>query len=229
MGRGGEVGVGARRPSRKVNTKTTETGIIVGCWNKSRAPFESLQNKIGEIEILLSEHSLDILGICEANFGVEDREEDVAIPGYDMVWEPGREHDRRKNARVVAYIKSGIQVTLRNDLMEADLIPTVWLAVGPKGTKQALTCFMYREWKKWKILGEGGPDEGSSPGAPALRWREWLVKREPVFNSRREVWLLGDINLDISKQPAFGTRRLLEVVKTYLTDKGWSQLIKGPT
>ena len=184
---------------------------------------------MGEIEILLSEHSLDILGICEANFRSEDKKEDVAIKGYDMVWEPGREHERRKNARVVVYIRSGIQTTLRRDLMEADLIPTVWLAVGPKGTKQALTCFMYREWKKWKTVGEGGPDEGSSPAAQAMRWREWLVKREPVFNSRKEVWLLGDINLDISKQPAFGTKRLLEDVKTYLSDKGWTQLIKGPT
>ena len=104
----------------------------------------------------------------------------MAIPGYELVWEPGREHDRRKNARVVVYVKSGIQVTLRTDLMEADLIPTVWLAVGPKGTKQALACFMYREWKKWKIVGEGGPDEGPSPTAQALRWREWLIKREPV-------------------------------------------------
>ena len=43
------------------------------------------------------------------------------------------------------------------------------------------------------------------------------------------MWLLGDINLDISKQPAFGTKKLLEDVKTFLTDKGWNQLIKGPT
>ena len=146
-----------------------------------------------------------------------------------MMWEPGREHPRRKNARVVVYVRSGIKVTLRTDLMEADLIPTVWLAVGPKGTKQSLACFMYREWKKWKITGEGEPDEGSSPGAQTLRWREWLMKREPVFNTGREVWLLGDINLDITKQPAFGTKRLLEDVKTFLTDKGWTQLIKGPT
>ena len=212
-----------------MNCKAKATGINVGCWNKSRAPFESLESKVGEIEIMLIENSLDILGICEANFKAEDTEESVAIPGYDLVWEPGREHDRRKNARVVVYVKSGIHVTLRTDLMEADLIPTVWLAVGPKGTKQALACFMYQEWKKWKIVGEGGPDEGPSPTAQALRWREWLIKREPVFNSTREVWLLGDINLDISKQPAFGTRRLLEDVQTYLTDKGWSQLIKGPT
>ena len=209
--------------------KNEATGLNIGCWNKSRAPFEALKTKIGEIEILLGEHSLDILGICEANFRSEDKEEDVAIRGYEMVWEPGREHERRKNARVVVYIRNGIQTTLRTDLMEADLIPTVWLAVGPKGTKQALTCFMYREWKKWKTVGEGGPDEGSSPGAQALRWREWLVKREPVFNSRREVWLLGDINIDISKQPAFGTQRLLDDVKTYLSDKGWIQLIKEPT
>ena len=166
-------------------------GLTVGCWNKSRAPFEKLSSKIGEIEILLIEHSLDILGICEANFGQEDHLEDVLIPGYSMLWEPGREHPRRKNARVVVYVRSGIKVTQRTDLMEADLIPTVWLAVGPKGTKQALACFMYREWKKWRIVGEGAPDEGSSPGAQALRWREWLMKREPVFNNNKEVWLLA--------------------------------------
>ena len=153
----------------------------------------------------------------------------MSIPGYTIMWEPGREHQRRKNARVVVLIKSGIKVTLRTDLMEADLIPTVWLAVGPKGTKQTLACFMYREWKKWKIAGEGAPDEGSSPGAQALRWREWLEKREPIFNTGREVWLLGDINLDITKQPSFGTKKLLEDVATFLTEKGWTQLIKGPT
>ena len=68
----------------------------MGCWNKSRAPFETLKSKLGEIEILLHEHSLDILGICEANFRQEDGEEEVSIQGYSMVWEPGREHCRRK-------------------------------------------------------------------------------------------------------------------------------------
>ena len=135
----------------------------------------------------------------------------------------------QKKKRVVVYIRSGVQVTLRTDLMEADLIPTVWLAVGPKGRKQALACFMYREWNKWKVIGEGAPDEGASPGAQALRWREWLVKREPVFNTRNEVWLMGDINLDITKKPAFETKKLLEDVKMYLTDKGWNQIIEGPT
>ena len=200
----------------------------MGCWNKSRAPFEKLQAKLGEIEILLTQHSIDILGICEANFGQEDKEEEVSIPGYSIVWEPGREHHRRKNARVVVYVQSGIQVAVRTDLMEADLIPTVWLAVGPKGTKQVLACFMYREWKKWKVVGEGAPDEGSSPGAQALRWREWLVKREAVFNTKREVWLLGDINLDISKQPAFGTRRLLEDVQTLQIKAGTNLLRVQP-
>ena len=80
------------------------TGLTIGCWNKSRAPFEKLCTKIGEIEILLNKHSLDILGICEANFGQEDEVEDVSIPGYSMMWEPGREHHRRKNARVVVYV-----------------------------------------------------------------------------------------------------------------------------
>ena len=81
---------------------------------------------------------------------------------------------------------------LRRDLMEADLIPTVWLAVGPKGTKQALTCFKYREWKKMETVGEGGPNEGSSPAAQAMRWREWLVKREPgpcLIAGRRSGYL----------------------------------------
>ena len=95
---------------------------------------------------------------------------------------------------------------MRNDLMEADLIPTVWLAVGPKGKRQVLACFMHREWKKWKIVGEGNKDEGSSPGAQALRWSEWLEKKEPIFNTGKEVWLLGDINLDISKKPALEQR-----------------------
>ena len=52
-------------------------GLNMGCWNKSRAPFEALQTKVGEIEILLSEHSLDILRICEANFRSEDKKEDM--------------------------------------------------------------------------------------------------------------------------------------------------------
>ena len=131
VGRRVEIGQGGTKLSGKVNSKIKNTGLNVGCWNKSRAPFESLQSKVGEIEILLFEHSLYFLGICEANFKAEDTEESVTIPGYDLVWDPGREHNTRKNARVVAYIKSGVQATLRTDLMEADLIPTVWLAVGP--------------------------------------------------------------------------------------------------
>ena len=46
--------------NRNINNINQMKGLTVGCWNKSRAPFEKLSSKIGEIEILLIEHSLDI-------------------------------------------------------------------------------------------------------------------------------------------------------------------------
>ena len=61
VGRGVEAVQGRNIPSGKINCKTTATGLNVGCWNKSSAPFESLESKVGEIEILLIENSLDIL------------------------------------------------------------------------------------------------------------------------------------------------------------------------
>ena len=60
-GRGGGVEVGTQE-DRTFNRINQMTGLTIGCWNKSRAPFEKLCTKIGEIEILLNEHSLDILG-----------------------------------------------------------------------------------------------------------------------------------------------------------------------
>ena len=101
--------------------------------------------KRDELEILLHVYSIDILAVTEANFDVTQTEEECKIKGYDMHWEKGREQIRRKNARVVTYVRQGLDVKVENKLMEEDLVPEVWLSVGEPGRKRFLIGAIYRE------------------------------------------------------------------------------------
>ena len=69
----------------------------------------------------------------------------------DLWGGPLAQKDATQGRGGVVYIRSEIQVTLRTDLLEADLIPTGWLTVGRKGTKQALVFIHVLRVKKWKV------------------------------------------------------------------------------
>ena len=106
--------------------------------------------KRDELEMMLHNYNIDILAVTKANFDKTQTEEECNIKGYSMIWEKGREQNRRQNARVVNYVKQTLDVKVERSMMEEDLVPEVWLSVGEKGKKRFLIGAIYREHKPWK-------------------------------------------------------------------------------
>ena len=85
------------------STQPTKLSLEAGIKeNQSLSPFIK---KRDEIQILLETHEIDVLGINEANLGINHHDDEVAIPGYKLFWDLGRSHKRRQNSRVVVYVR----------------------------------------------------------------------------------------------------------------------------
>ena len=94
------------------------------------------------------------------------------IKRNDMYWEKGREQGRRKNTRVVTYVRHGMDVRVGKKIMEEDLISEVWLSVGEPGQKRFMVEALYREHKPWK-QGKVGHKEGKTPAEQTDQRRRW--------------------------------------------------------
>ena len=177
---------------------------------------------------MLNVYDIDILAVTEANFDKTQTEEECMIKGYDMYWEKGREQVRRKNARVVTYVRHGLDVRVEKRIMEEDLIPEVWLSVGEPGQKRFMVGAVYREHKPWKQV-KVGDKEGKTPAEQTDRWRRWLEGKAEILKGDKEVVLLGDFNLHIEHKANYTYRKMSMMLKEEVLDRGWKSLITGPT
>ena len=157
-------------------------------------------------------------------------DDEVAIPGYNLFWDLGRTDKRRQNSRVVVYVREGLTVTPKYKYMEDyDTIPSVWLELGHKGTRKSLACFLYREYKPWKAETQPNGEDGSSIQAQKERWKSWLRSKEHIFMTKQEVWVLGDINLDLTRGEGYRNKAMVDELQNVVMDKGWTRLVTGPT
>ena len=181
--------------------------------------------KRNEIRTLLLEHDIDCLGINEANLKKGADMEAVHIPGYVLKWDEGRENETKEVARVVVYIKEELSFDIVANLMQDDLMPEVWLRLGHRGTRRTLLGFVYREHTPVNT-GE------SSIRQQEARLQRWIEARQAVWRGKEEVFLLGDLNLDMLKSEGvsyYDKGRMLSRLVEELTGKGWVQLIKSST
>ena len=216
-------------PSRRQHNGNAETvPIKLATWNKGRSCFEKLVRKRDELEMMLHVYNIDILAVTEANFDKTQTEEECKIKGYNMHWEKGREHSRRKNARVVVYVRQGLNVKIETKLMEEDLVPEVWLSVGDSGRKRFMIGAIYREHKPWKQEKIGDKD-GKTPAEQTVRWRKWLEGKAGVLKGDKEVVLLGDFNLQIDHKTNYTYKKMSTMLKEEVLDRGWKPMTEGPT
>ena len=178
--------------------------------------------------MMLHVYSIDILAVTEANFDTSQTEDECTIKGFDMHWEKGREHARRKNARVVVYVRQGLDVKIEKKLMEEDLVPEVWLSIGEQGRKRFLVGAIYREHKPWKQV-KVGDREGKTPSEQTERWRKWLEGKAEVLKGEKEVVLLGDFNLEIEPKSNYTYRKMSSMLQEEVIDRGWKTMTTGPT
>ena len=221
-GQGNKAGGGGKRNLALSDKR--KTSLKIASWNKGGAN-QDLYMKRNEIRSLLLEEDIDCLGINEANLKKSADMEAVHIPGYVLKWDEGRENRVKQVARVVVYIKEELCFDIVPNLMQGDLMPEVWLKLGHAGTRRTLVGFVYREHTP---VNTGD----SSIKLQEARLQRWLKARETVWKGKEEVFVLGDINLDLSKSGGSGyydKGRMLKMLVEELSGKGWVQLIKSST
>ena len=209
-----------QRKRRGVKT-TKKTSLKIATWNKGGAR-QDLRMKRNEMQTLLLDEDRDCLGITEANLGVNADMEEVDIPGYVLRWDAGRENKTKKNSRVVVYVKEELNFELVTEYRQDDLMTELWLRLGHKGTRRALVSFIYREHKTWNRQDESVREQGN-------RLQKRLEARERVWMGTYEVFLLGDINLDLLRKDirGYSYARMRKMLVDTLTGQGWVQLIKS--
>ena len=118
---------------------------------------------------------------------------EVEIPGYNLVWDRGREIMTKQNSRVVIYIKEELSYEVVKNNMEGDLMPDIWIKLGHKGTRRTLVGMIYREHTPWKTK------ENSSKNQEE-RLKKWLEARRQVWTGIEEAFVMGDMNIDWLRQ-----------------------------
>ena len=197
--------------------------LKLATWNKGGANQE-LRKKRNEIMLQLLEDDIDCMGVTEANLRTDADMKEVDIPGYVLKWDSGRENKTKKNSRVVVYIKEELSCDVLTNYIKNDLMPEVWLRLGHKNTRRVVIGFVYREHTPW------GTQEGSVR-EQETRLQSWLEARKEIWRGKEEVFLLGDINLDILKKEDRNYRngKMLRALLGELEGHGWVQLVKSYT
>ena len=180
--------MGRRRAGEGEVGNKNKKPLKIAAWNKGGAS-QDLWKKINEIEIMLHENNIDCLGVIEANLQTNAVMEKVAIKGYKIVCDMGRQHHVKKNSRVVAFVKEELSYDLVEKYMGDNLMPEIWIKLGHRGTKRTLVGFIYREHKPWKL------------GDASVKSQESRLKtRREIWQGTTETYMLGDINIDWNKR-----------------------------
>ena len=165
-----------------------QRGFKIGSWNKGGG---FLQNKIHEIENVVSGFHPHILGITEANYFKHHDENMIRIEDYDIITATTLDNPNLAVSRVVVYKHKSIVSKTRYDLMN-DNIRSIWMEVGFPNKKKFLVCNVYREWQ---YLNQA-TDSSRSIQAQLDRWIIFLDQWERALATGKEVHVLGDINLN---------------------------------
>ena len=131
----------------KLDDKRKKT-LKLATWNKGGANQE-LKKKRNEIMLQLLNEDIDCLGVTEANLRAEADIEEVAIPGYVLKWDSGKDNNNKWNSREVVYIKEELSCDVLTNYMKNDLMPEIWLCLGHRNTKRTVVGFVYREHTPW--------------------------------------------------------------------------------
>ena len=164
--------------------------------------------------------NIHCLGITEANLRTGAELEEVNIPGYNLVWDRGRENKVKENSRVVAYIREDLSYEVVKTKMQGDLMPELWIRLGHKGTRKTLVGFIYREHSPWGVQ-QGSVKEQEQ------RWTKWLEACRDTWEGSEEAFVLGDLNLDWKRKddPRYRNKNMVQDLCSKLVEQSWVPLI----
>ena len=139
----GGKGANWRKTKRQINREmhakngNRKGGLRLAHWNMGGS---FLPNKMRELEREIQMRQPSIIGISEANLRDDIEMNEVNIDGYDMYTSMVPKEGKMK--RLVTYVREGLDVKLREDLMDSNFC-SIWLEVNLKQggkKKRILIC-----------------------------------------------------------------------------------------
>lgn len=153
----------------------TKDGIRIGHLNICHAI-----NKTNEIASILHNFGtpFHIFGFTESRLSDNISDLEIAVPGYTAVC---RHPKYIKETGLIVYISDTIKFKRLHHL-EQDNVESVWLEIGIKKSSPIILGFIYRN-----------PDE-------RISWTENFTSMiDAVILESKDIFLLGDINIDLMK------------------------------
>ena len=164
-----------------------------------------LTTHMDKLRILLANNDIDIISINETKLDEVISDNEVSIPGYDII-----RRDRLSNGGggICFYVRSSIEYSLRNDLSE-ETLENLCLEIRKPKSKPFVVVTWYRP-----------PD---SPIGIFSHFENLVGKLD---SENIEYYLMGDINCDmIATRYDNNTQKLKSIADVY----GLQQLITEPT
>ncbi len=164
----------------------------------------SLPKHLDEISLILHDKKIDILALNETRLDFSISDELVSVEGYDLI----RADRNRNGGGVCMYVRCNINYQKRPDLVPNDL-EAVSLEVQQANTSQSfIISTIYR---------------------PPNSKIENLLKIERLIqlvdNENKEIYILGDLNINLLLQNVSIVKKLQEIMELYQL----TQIINDPT
>ena len=162
-----------------------KNGIKLAHWNQGPG---FLSTKRGEIENIINGYRPHILGISEGTFYPSHDVANVEIENYDVFFSKSLSNPQLNYSRLAVYVHKDLSIKVRDDLMN-DTFNSVWIECGLPRQKKILVCNLYRQWQI--------PNKNSASVPCQLeRFVSFLDQWEQAIATGREIYILGDFNLD---------------------------------
>ena len=201
----------------------TVNKISIIHWNMGSRLWE---NKLEELELLLSEKKPDLCFISEANISASKNLDEMNVPGHQLILP--RTMSRLGHARIALVVKNHFNVHILNEYMHDD-IASIWVRIGDNKKQSIVVGGLYREHS---ILGEdiSNLTNGEKQAKQEERWRKLVTQWRRAGVSNNCV-IIGDINLNFLdwEEPESGHENMIELVKDNLETTGFTQIVKKYT
>ena len=150
-----------------------------------------LKPKLDQVNIMLHESDIDILGVRETFLNKTINDEIINVNGFT--------HERKdreactdillnNGGGILIYLREGLDYVRRKDLETSD-VESIWIEVKMKRTNSFLVCSVYR------------------PPSSTAEWSEIFSRQiEKSLAFTDEIYLMGDFNIDIKDRNLCNTK-----------------------
>ena len=173
----------------------SKEGLRIGYLNINHAI-----NKLDDIGLILENSGKHFHLFCFSESRLDSRimDSDLMIPGYNTI---RRDPESRRETGLLLYFSETIKINRIVDLECFD-VESLWIEVKLKHVKPLLIGFMYR-----------------NPAERVIWYNNFAMQMDAAILRNNEIMLLGDFNIDLSKDNLNWTQQYKTLNLTQLVDR----------